>query len=236
MGQLLMTGKEWSASGAEYLINLLIQRAQPEIVGRPLVVLDVVGSTNDWLKDAALRGAPEGFTVLAMEQTAGRGRQGRTWSSARAAGVWMSVLLRPEMTADQTAYLGIMAGLALLQAARSLGVKRAALKWPNDVMVEGRKIGGALVEPRIGRKWVQFAVMGFGFNLSQSEEDWVPELRGKATSCRMEGLSVGYSEAAVALIVALDEYYRQARSKGWNAFCAEWASESGTDLLPMIET
>jgi BirA family biotin operon repressor/biotin-[acetyl-CoA-carboxylase] ligase len=233
MDQSRMKEKEWSASGAEYLVNLLVHRACPAIVGKPLVVLDVVGSTNDWLKDAALRGAPEGFTVLALEQTSGRGRQGRSWSSARGAGVYMSVLLRPDMAADQTAYLGVMGGLVLLRTVRSLQLPQAVLRWPNDVMVGARKIGGVLVEPRIGRKRVQFAIIGMGLNVSQREEDWSPELRSTATSCLAEGVSVGFSEAAVSLIVTLDQYYGRARAKGWDVFCEEWAAESGTDLLPV---
>lgn len=229
-----MNPKERSASAAEYLINLLVQRAATEVVGRPLVVLDIVGSTNDWLKDAAERGAPEGFTVLALEQTAGRGRQGRSWCSARGAGIWMSVLLRPEMTADQTPFLAVMAGLAMLSAVRSIGLTGASLKWPNDIMSAGKKLAGVLVEPRIARKWVQFVIMGFGLNISQTESDWDDSLRGKATSLHMEGVDVGYGEAAVALIVALDGYYQRGKSAGWAALCSEWATESGTDLLPVL--
>lgn len=229
-----MSPKEWSASGAEYLVSLLVQRADTKIIGRPLVVLDVVGSTSDWLKDAAERGAPEGFTLLALEQTAGRGRQGREWRSQRAAGVWMSVLLRPHMTVDQTPFLGVMAGLAMLWAVRSVGLVGASLKWPNDVMAGDRKVAGTLVEPRVARKWVQFVILGFGLNVSQSDSDWDESLRDKATSLKMQGVEVGYGEAAVALISAVDKYYLRAKTQGWEAFCSEWASESGTDLLPVI--
>lgn len=226
-------GEVKSASSAEYQLNLLLQRAAPMRIGRPVVVLDVVGSTNDWIKDAAMRGAREGLTVLALEQTMGRGRQGRAWCSARGKGIWMSTLLRPRMRAEKTPILGVMAGLAVLSAVRSVGVKRAVLKWPNDVMVAGKKIAGILVEPRIARVNVDFAVLGIGWNLLQNEHDWIDSLKGVATSCLMEGVSLGYCEAAAALIESLDRWYETMTHGDWSRLMERWAAEAGTDLLPV---
>lgn len=226
-------GEVKSASSAEYLLNLLLQRTAPRRIGRPVVVLDVVGSTNDWIKNAAMRGAPEGLTVLALEQTTGRGRQGRAWCSARGKGIWMSVLLRPRMRAEKTPILGVMAALAVLDAVRSAGVERAVLKWPNDVMVGGRKIAGILVEPRIARINVDFAVLGIGWNLLQNEHDWIDSLKGTATSCLMEGVSPGYCEAAATLIESLDRWYERLTHGDWSGLTERWAAEAGTDLLPV---
>ena len=116
----------------------------------PIGWLETVGSTNDAMKDRARAGAPAWSAVVASRQTTGRGRQGRAWLSPEG-NLFLSVLLRPALALDRAGMLPLAAGVAAAEAAGEWGVD-ARLKWPNDLMVAGRKLGGVLVE--IGRAHV----------------------------------------------------------------------------------
>lgn len=133
------------------------------------------GSTNDDLRRLALEGAPQGTAVLARRQTSGRGRAGRHWSSPDG-GLYLSVLLRPSMPLERWGLLPLACGAAVVATLREEGFP-AALKWPNDVLLDGRKVAGVLVETRLGEE--RFAVVGIGANLGPAPEG-VPEATGLA--------------------------------------------------------
>jgi BirA family biotin operon repressor/biotin-[acetyl-CoA-carboxylase] ligase len=126
--------------------------------GRPLHVYERVTSTNDVAKRLADQGASEGAAVLALEQTAGRGRLGRLWASPRG-GMYLSVVLRPALASDRWSLLGIAVAVGSASAAESLARAPITLKWPNDLLLETRKVGGILVEAA-----PTFAVAGIGIN------------------------------------------------------------------------
>jgi biotin-[acetyl-CoA-carboxylase] ligase BirA-like protein len=134
--------------------------------GSPRVVLrDEVTSTLDLLHALAAEGAPSGTLVVAEAQTAGRGRQGRHWASPRGGGVWMSVLLRPA-TPPSGGSLAIRCGLAIVEALTSLApVLGPRLKWPNDIMIAGRKAGGILCEARWSGETLGWVAVGVGLNV-----------------------------------------------------------------------
>jgi len=126
--------------------------------GRPLHVYERVTSTNDLAKGLAEEGAPEGAAVLALAQTAGRGRLGRPWASPRG-GMYLSVVLRPALPTDRWSLLGIAIAVGSASAAESLAGMPITLKWPNDLLLDTRKVGGILVEAG-----PTFAVAGIGIN------------------------------------------------------------------------
>jgi len=173
----------------------------------PVAVLPSTGSTNADAVEQAGEGAPEGFTVVADEQTVGRGRLGRTWSSPWGAGLAMSVVLRPRMPEEAWGWLPLITGLAVVDALAAQGVE-AALKWPNDVVIDGdardgspgpRKLAGLLAE-RAG----DAVVVGIGVNVDlTAEEAPVP----RATSTRMEGAEVSRERLCVDVLVALRSRY-----------------------------
>lgn len=137
-------------------------------LGIPRVVLyAAIGSTQDAAHDEAAEGAPAGTLILADTQTAGRGRAGRSWQSAAGAGVWLTVIERPR-DAEALEVLSLRVGLALAQALDGLAGERVSLKWPNDLYVHGRKLGGVLVEARWrdgGREGVpEWIAIGVGIN------------------------------------------------------------------------
>jgi BirA family biotin operon repressor/biotin-[acetyl-CoA-carboxylase] ligase len=137
-------------------------------LGSPRLHLRVVDSTNERARELAARGAPHGTLVTASAQTAGRGRQGRTWAAPAGRALLCSVVIR-----DPPRLLPLAAGVAVADVVGS----QARLKWPNDVLVDGRKIAGILVEGRPQERW---AVVGIGLNVAIEPHDFPPELRDTA--------------------------------------------------------
>jgi BirA family transcriptional regulator, biotin operon repressor / biotin---[acetyl-CoA-carboxylase] ligase len=147
------------------------------MIGSPRVHHRTTDSTNERAKQLALNGAPHGTLVTADEQTAGRGRQGRSWLAPPGKALLMSVVLR-ELGAAQ-AYLPLAAALAVCEASEQSADVRCQIKWPNDVWVGGRKLAGILVEGRPQEGW---AVLGIGLNVSTTPDEFPEELRDIATS------------------------------------------------------
>jgi len=191
-------------------------------LGRPLLCFDEVTSTNDIVKERAEAGGSEGWTVVAGRQTAGRGRCGRKWQSDSSGGLYMSVLLQPDWPVDESGRLAILGGVAVYCALESLGLQGLSLKWPNDVLVRGRKISGILVEPRIGGGRIEFAVMGIGVNVGQTGADWNEETRSLATSCSLEGLKHARAFVASKVLEQLDYHYSQTKRGGAASMMKFW--------------
>ena len=161
------------------------------MIGRPRVHHRVTDSTNERAKELAAAGAPHGTLVTAGEQTAGRGRQGRAWVAPPGSAVLMSIVLR-ELD-ERFPLVPLVAAVAVADACEALAPVRCAIKWPNDVWIERRKVAGILVEGRPAEGW---AVLGIGLNARVAE--FPSELRGIATS-----LDVGVETALSALLDAL---------------------------------
>ena len=131
------------------------------------VLVEETGSTNLDMAKLASEGAPEGSVIIAERQTAGRGRQGRSWFSADGSALAMSWLLRPQSDPATWGLIPLIAGLAVVDALHRLGLPKAGLKWPNDVLVDGRKLAGILCESQLGAQ--PSVVVGLGMNLSWGE-------------------------------------------------------------------
>jgi BirA family transcriptional regulator, biotin operon repressor / biotin---[acetyl-CoA-carboxylase] ligase len=149
-------------------------------LGGPLVHLYRTGSTNDRARDLALGGAPRGTVVVAERQTAGRGRQGRTWTTPPGRALTLSVIVRDE--AARSELLPLAVALAVSEACEATAAVECRVKWPNDVWIEERKVAGILIEARPLEGW---AVVGIGVNVDTAEEELSGELRETATSLRI---------------------------------------------------
>jgi BirA family transcriptional regulator, biotin operon repressor / biotin---[acetyl-CoA-carboxylase] ligase len=141
-------------------------------------------STNRVALALGCANEPEGSVVLAEEQTAGRGRAGRSWHSERATGIYVTLLLRPRISPVQAPLLTIMAGLSAHAAINAQTGLQPDVKWPNDLMLNGKKLGGILTEMHAETTLVRFVIVGIGINVNQ--EKFPPELSGIATSLRTE--------------------------------------------------
>jgi BirA family biotin operon repressor/biotin-[acetyl-CoA-carboxylase] ligase len=132
---------------------------------------EVTRSTQVTALELAREGAPEWTLVAAGHQTEGRGRLGRTWRDEPGRALMFSVLLRPELSAERGGLLSLLAGVALVEACRSLSDRSTECKWPNDLLVDGRKAGGVLLESRLDRDRIDHAVLGVGVNLGTPPPD-----------------------------------------------------------------
>ncbi len=200
-----------------------LQRALDRLEGwGPVVLLESTGSTNADAADAARSGAGEGYVIVADEQTLGRGRLGREWSTPAGGGLALSVVLRPALSAERTGWLPLLAGLAAVEALRALGAD-AWLKWPNDVVVPGpsrdggpgpRKLGGLLAE-RVHDE--DAVVVGLGLNVGLGAADLpVPT----ATSTSLEGVVLHREELLVGVLGRLRERYLAWLAAGGDAGAA----------------
>jgi BirA family biotin operon repressor/biotin-[acetyl-CoA-carboxylase] ligase len=138
-------------------------------LGRPLSWREVTQSTNDDALAAAKSGAPHGALFGAEAQEGGRGRRGSEWVSAPGAGLWVSVLLRPQLSAELAPGLALCAGLAVREAVAARVSEKVLVKWPNDVLAGGRKLAGILVESQITGARLGSVVIGIGINVAQTE-------------------------------------------------------------------
>jgi BirA family transcriptional regulator, biotin operon repressor / biotin---[acetyl-CoA-carboxylase] ligase len=171
-------------------------------LGRPRLHLRRTDSTSSRARELAAGGAPHGTLVTAEEQTAGRGRQGRTWSAPPGRALLCSIVLR-----ELEPLLPLQAALAVADVAAGSGLA-ARIKWPNDVLVEGRKLAGILVEGRPQEGW---AVLGIGINVAVRPEDLPEELRETAATLGREPAAV--EEALTALLAALERRMGQTTSE-----------------------
>jgi BirA family biotin operon repressor/biotin-[acetyl-CoA-carboxylase] ligase len=168
--------------------------------GRPRIHHRLTDSTNARARELALDGAPDGTVVTASEQSAGRGRQGRTWSAAPGKALLMSAIVRDLGRRD--ALLPLAVPVAVAEACDRFAATNCVIKWPNDIWIEGRKLSGILLEGRPQEGW---AVIGIGLNVGMPREEFPEELRETATSLAIEsGADPGVEPVLEAVLEALD--------------------------------
>lgn len=175
-----------------------------------------IGSTNVAAMQAAAAGEPEGAVFLAEEQTAGRGRADHSWESTASVGIYGSVVLRPQMAPVDALFLTLMAGIAAGEAVKQTTGLDPDLRWPNDMLLNGRKFCGILTEMNAEPTRVRYVVIGIGINVNQAS--FSGELAPIATSLRMEsGRESSRVALTVALLKSLDSEYRKLVAGGRDA-------------------
>jgi BirA family biotin operon repressor/biotin-[acetyl-CoA-carboxylase] ligase len=182
-------------------------------IGREILVFHETSSTNDVAARLGRSGSAEGVVVFAERQTAGRGRLGRKWESASHKGLWFSILLRPGIPYSEWARLTTWAAVAIARALeRVLPGCHAAVKWPNDIHLNGKKAVGILFE-NVAAGSSSFAVAGIGVNVNHTQEDFPEEFAWRATSLReVAGHSLDRQQVTVALLQELDRLYDAAQN------------------------
>jgi BirA family transcriptional regulator, biotin operon repressor / biotin---[acetyl-CoA-carboxylase] ligase len=197
-------------------------------LGQVLHCFDAVASTNDVAKRLAEEGADHGEVVMAERQTAGRGRRGREWVSPPGRNAYLSAILRPELPPQRAAELTLVAAVALCHAVRRAGVD-AGIKWPNDLVVGGRKLCGILTELAADPDQVQWVVVGAGVNVNATAADLPGELRETATSLAIErGQPVPRALFAAASLTLLEEWLDLHAERGFAPIRDEWRVLSDT--------
>src|SRR5256885_12279305 len=149
--------------------DMLKQRLKGSLFGKRIFHFFRTDSTNRVALEWGHAGEPEGAVVLAEEQTAGRGRAGRAWHSQRAAGIYVTLLLRPKLAPVQAPLLTMMAGLSAHSAVQALAGLDVGLEWPDDLLLQGEKLGGSLTEMHAGPGQIRFMIVGIGLNVNQEK-------------------------------------------------------------------
>lgn len=175
-------------------------------LGSRVCWLDEIDSTNLECRRLAEQGAESGAVVLARAQSAGRGRRGRSFQSEQDLGMYLSVMLRPEADMQTLSNLTAWVAVAVCDGVERCTGVRPQIKWINDIILNGKKLGGILTELGLKDGAVDHVVVGIGLNVNHTREDFLPELRDMATSLALElEVSPALPELAAAIVLALDE-------------------------------
>ncbi len=192
------------------------------LVGRRVQVYESTASTNDLVERLGRDGAEEGVVVFAEAQTRGRGRLGRVWSSPSRQGLWFSVLLRPAIRPEAVTRLIVMAAVALRKGVERFAGVLPGIKWPNDLLIGGRKFAGILTEMSAEPDRVRYVVVGIGVDVNQGEVE-LAGMRGFATSLRLEtGRMWDRAGLAVSILGELDRNYARLEAGRFGELAEEW--------------
>jgi BirA family biotin operon repressor/biotin-[acetyl-CoA-carboxylase] ligase len=197
-------------------------------IGRKLIYRETIDSTNDLAFKLALGGEPEGSCVVAETQDKGRGRLGRKWCSPVGKNLYLSVILKPAIHPSHVYPITFISSLAVFDTIGALTGVEPALKWPNDVLIKGRKVSGTLLEISTEADMVKFVVVGIGLNINMVASEMDRDISEKATSLFLETKKV-YERAAVCgmLLSNLERYYGYFREKGEQEIRTIWEQRAG---------
>jgi BirA family biotin operon repressor/biotin-[acetyl-CoA-carboxylase] ligase len=207
--------------------DLLARLGKTKVVGRDIQVFEQTTSTNDVIEMLARDGVKEGAVVFAEAQTKGRGRLGRKWMSPTHKGLWFSVLLRPELRPQETTQLTVASATALRRAIKTVTGLSSEIKWPNDLLIGGKKVVGILTEMSAEVDRVRHVILGIGVDVNQ--EEFPPELRKLATSLKIEaGREISRAELATEILRELDSDYARIYGGKFSAVADEWEAGCAT--------
>ncbi len=199
-----------------------------EFMGRNIIYLDSIDSTNTYAKKKAEGLFREGTVVVADEQTGGRGRLGRHWVSTKGKGIWMTLMLKPDILPSDAPKLSIVAALAVTNAIRSCCRLDAEIKWPNDIVAGGKKLCGILTEMSAEEDEIKYVIIGIGINANMDNDDFGQEVSSIATSVRIEsGMPVSRKALAASVLFEFEQIYRVfTRDGSIKAFLEDYKSKS----------
>jgi BirA family biotin operon repressor/biotin-[acetyl-CoA-carboxylase] ligase len=187
-----------------------------------------IDSTNARARQLAENGAAEGEVVIAESQSQGRGRLGRRWESPAFANLYFSILLRPKLPPVHAPQITLMAAVALAETVDSFIPQTPAIKWPNDIMVDGKKLAGILTEAACDSERLQYVILGIGVNLNYSINSMPEEIRERATSVlELTRQNISRESFLQRLIQGLDRCYGELEQAGFAALAARWEAYFG---------
>ena len=204
-------------------------RLTTRILGSEIHYYTEIDSTNNEAKKCAVAGCPEGTLVITEAQQGGRGRLSRGWFSPAAKGIWMSVVLRPPFPPQEAPKCTLMAAVALNRAIREVAGIPCGIKWPNDILCNGRKLVGILTEMSAEMDAINHIVIGTGINVNIAADEIPPELKEIATSILVEkGAPVSRLDLLIRVLECLEELYLAVKESGFEAVLTAWRRESIT--------
>ena len=217
-GYRLLAEPEQFAAAA---LKPLLQCCQ--IMGRQITCFSEAGSTNSEAFRLAESGAPEGTVVLADRQTAGKGRMGRRWESPPAVNLYCSIVLRPGLPPYEAPQLTFLSAVAVARTIKVITGLQPAIKWPNDLLINGCKVAGLLNEMQAETDRVGFVILGIGVNLNMRFEQFPDDLRSPATSLLLaSGRPVSRLQFVARLLHELEQEYQRFLQQGFEPVRREW--------------
>jgi BirA family biotin operon repressor/biotin-[acetyl-CoA-carboxylase] ligase len=197
--------------------------------GKEVYAFQETSSTSDAAAALARGGAEEGILVVADRQTAGRGRMGRSWESASGVGIWMSLILRPQIPPMNVPRVTITAAVAVSEVIREETGNEAPIEWPNDVILRGKKVAGILTEMVAEQDRVEFVILGIGLNVNHTEKDFTANLKTTATSLYLEdGVRRNRTYLLQRLLERLEDLYDMLQQEKFGEIAARWSANSYT--------
>lgn len=214
--------------------DLIARLGKTKVIGRDIRVFEQTTSTNDVAEKLARDGVKEGVVVFAESQTKGRGRLGRKWISPVRKGLWFSILLRPDLRPQESTQLTIASATALCRAIRAETGILPDIKWPNDILINGRKTAGILTEMSAEVDKVRYVILGIGMDANLTAADWPADVRKVATSLRIEsGESISRPALATRVLRELDNDYSRICAGQFEAVADEWEEQCSTIGRPV---
>ncbi len=200
------------------------------IIGREIIFFSTTSSTNDAaIEIGKQRDNPEGIVVIADEQTGGKGRFGRKWESPHGVNLLFTVLLKPKLTPQQVSLITLVAAIAVTHAIRKLTGVTAGIKWPNDILINGKKTGGILTEIKACANQIDILAIGIGVNVNMTPDMMGKEIRTLATSLKIEkGTSLNRAVLFRAILAELETYYKILLRGDSVTLIQEWLSLNST--------
>ncbi|WP_054957613.1 biotin--[acetyl-CoA-carboxylase] ligase [Paenibacillus dakarensis] len=199
------------------------------LFGQRIEVLPSTVSTQEDARKLAEAGAPEGTVVLAEEQTGGRGRMGKKFYSPFGKGIWMSLVLRPTQPLHLTQQLTLLTGVAVRRAILKATGVDTGIKWPNDLLIDGKKVCGILLESATEDDTVRYCIAGIGISVNLREDDYPDDLKQVASSLRMaSGSNLNRNELICSILDELETLYDLYNDQGFEPIASLWESASVT--------
>jgi BirA family transcriptional regulator, biotin operon repressor / biotin---[acetyl-CoA-carboxylase] ligase len=199
------------------------------VFGQRIVYKESCLSTQFIAHEEAQNGAPDGTVVISEEQTSGKGRMSRPWDSAAGKGIWMSVITRPALTPQQAPQMTLVAAVAVTRAIEEVGGVNPSIKWPNDILIDGKKVTGILTELQADPDRVKAIILGIGINVNQNDEDFPEELKSIATSLKMvSGKTINRAKLIAKTLEFLEHYTNLYVAHGFSPIKLLWEGYSNT--------
>lgn len=196
-------------------------------IGQSIHYEETVDSTQKIAHRLAQEGAIEGTVVVAEEQTAGRGRLDRAWYSPKHTGVWMSIILRPALPPQRAPQLTLMAAVATVQAIQEVTAISPDIKWPNDILINGKKAVGILTEMQADSDRIHSVIIGLGINVNQQKEHFAPAIQDIATSLKLEsGKDINRALLMQTIFLKLEQLYDEYLTNGFKVIKLLWEAHA----------
>ncbi|MDA7025617.1 biotin--[acetyl-CoA-carboxylase] ligase [Bacillus sp. CLL-7-23] len=196
-----------------------------EKMGQVIYFKDSVSSTQKIAHELANNGSPEGTIIVADQQTEGRGRMARVWHSPAGNGIWMSLILRPAIPVQKTPQLTLLAAVAIVQAIEEQTGISPEIKWPNDILVNGKKTVGILTELQAEADQVHSVITGIGINVNQVASDFPDDLKETATSLRIvSGKKIDRAALIQTILLTFEKRYQDYTRHGFQPIKLLWES------------